>query len=212
MTQNAAVTRNADQTHRPVVGHGIGLSSLSDEQLCTCALDGSREAALDELIRRYAPRLRRLLCTLVGPDRDLIEEGEQEVFVTLVRRLSCFRGESRFSTFFFALARNRVRDMLRARRRRVARYSATQIDPETIPGRSQDPGQRVIDSERLDGLRRCMAVLSEDDRILLFLRDGDDTPIAELSRIYSIPEGTVKSRLSRARARVARRMRELEYG
>ena len=118
---------------------------------------------------------------------------------------------SRFSTFFYALARNRARDLLRSRRRRSLHRSEHPIDAETLPGWAQNPEQTLIDRYRVDALRDSLDVLSRDDRILLVLRDCEEVSVAELSSIFSIPAGTVKSRLSRARARVARQMREKGY-
>ena len=68
--------------------------SASDEALIQGYAERADNAAMDVIIRRYSPRLRRLLYTLVGPDVDCINECEQEVFLTLMRKADRFRATS----------------------------------------------------------------------------------------------------------------------
>ena len=149
----------------PVSGRHA-LEQLPDNELVLEALGGDAEAAFTELIRRYAPRLRRLLYTLVGGDTDLMEDAEQEVFVALVRRLGSFRGDSAFSTFFYALARNRVTDLLRSRRRRRHRYREL-AEPDRFAARTAGPERQAIDLERVEMLRTALDILTANDRVML---------------------------------------------
>ena len=109
----------------------FAIEDQTDEELATVVASEDPEAALTELIRRYTPRLRRLLYTLVGGRDDLVEDAEQEVFVSLIRNLRRFRADSSFSTFFYSLARNRITDVLRSRNRRRDRYGPIG-DPDEV--------------------------------------------------------------------------------
>jgi RNA polymerase sigma-70 factor (ECF subfamily) len=195
---------------RQSAGPRSNLASVSDEQLIQHATDGTREAALSELVRRYAPRLRRLLYTLVRQNLVMIEEAEQEVFATVFARLDAFQGRSRFSTFFYSVARNRVIDLLRSRRRILRRIEPS-LDPDTRPATSCGPESTLLRTDRVAALRRAMAILPNDDRMTLYLKDGEDEPVDSLANTFGLPAGTVKSRLSRSRRKVARRMKEMGY-
>ena len=172
---------------------------------------GDAEAALTELIRRYAPRVRRLLYTLVGCRDDLVEDAEQEVFVSLVQNLRRFRGDSSFATFFYSLARNRITDLLRSRRRRRDRYPAIG-DPDEVESALAGPERLTLDRERVETLQIALGVLTPTDRLMLVLKDGEGIAVEELASVFAMPVGTVKSRLARSRRKVGRQMEEMGYG
>ena len=116
-----------------LVGGGYNpLAGLSDEELAREASAFSSADALQELVVRYAPKLRRLLFTLMGPDTEMLLDTEQEVFLTLVRKIGRYRGTSRFSTFFYSMAKNRAVDAIRKTRRR-ARTFRSLPDPDATP-------------------------------------------------------------------------------
>ena len=185
-------------------------SDHSDEELAYLAINGSDNDPLQELILRYSPRLRRLLYTLVGSDPQTIMDAEQEVFVMLLRKLPQFRGDARFSTFFYSLARNRTLDLLRSRSRRQRR-SLEFTHPDAMPSPIKDTERQVIDQERVSMLRDAMKRLRPGERMMLYLRDAEDVGIAELASMTGLKSGTVKSRLSRTRARLATILEEMGY-
>ena len=187
------------------------ITEETDEDLATLVATDDREAALTELIRRYAPRLRRLLYTLVGGSDELVEDAEQEVFVSMIRNLGRFRRESSFSTFFYSLARNRITDLLRSRKRRRDRYGAIG-DPDDAESSFAGPERIALDRERIEALDAALDVLNPTDRLMLVLKDGENVTVEELSRVFALPGGTVKSRLARSRRKVERRMEGMGHG
>ncbi len=184
--------------------------TLTDEELVTAYAQSGDRAAVETLIRRYAPRLRRMVVTLIGADEATVLDAEQEVFIALVRRLGQFRGQSRFSTFFYRLARNRILDLIRSRNR-YGRRIVPLFQPDNSAGRMKGPEEALMDSERSAMLRRAMQGLRPEDQMLLYLKDGEGEGIGELTALTGLPAGTVKSRLARSRAKVAQALKELGY-
>ncbi len=186
------------------------LDQESDESLAARVAAAGDKAAFSELFRRYSPLLRRMLYSLLGPDMDELLDAEQEVFLTLSKRINRFRGEARFSTFFYALARNRVIDLLRRKRREQLRVS-TGLEADQY--QSAEPGPEELGARAGDTalLRAALQQIPEQDRMLLYLKDAEDRTIAALSDMTGMPQGTLKSRLARARRKVARHMEELGY-
>ena len=187
-----------------------GLTLLSDEDLAAQYRHTGDRGAVEVLIRRYAPRLRRLVIALVGPDEGTVLDAEQEVLITMVRKLPQFRSESRFSTFFYRLARNRVLDLLRSARRYQSRVTSL-AEPDRSSGRMKSPEESLLDVERIATVRQAMQRLKPEDRLMLYLKDGEGQGIEELAALTGLAAGTVKSRLSRSRRRVAEALEDLGY-
>lgn len=182
----------------------------SDEDLAQRFARSNDRQAFAELVRRYSPLLRRMLYSLVGSDPDALLDAEQEVFLTLSTGISRFRGDARFSTFFYSLARNRVIDLMRKQRRDLQRVQRG-LDADQLVSPDRGPAELGARSADVALLQAALAGIPEGDRMLLYLKDGEDHTIAELSEMTGTPEGTLKSRLSRARKKVAARMEELGY-
>jgi len=182
----------------------------TDEELVAAYTASGDRAAIETLIRRYAPWLRRMVIALIGPEEATVLDAEQEVFISLVQRLRQFRGQSRFSTFFYRLARNRVLDLIRSRNRYGKRVIAL-AEPDRSVGRMKGPEEVLVDGERRAMLRRAMRNLRPEDQMLLYLKDGEGEGISELTALTGLPAGTIKSRLARGRARLAQALKELGY-
>jgi len=185
-------------------------TASTDEELVGRFREHSDREALSELIRRYTPRLRRLLYSLLGPDDDAVSDAEQEVYVSLIRRVGSFRGDARFSTFFYSLARNRTIDFIRARTRDRAHLTLSE-NPDGEPGRFVGPERLVDDEERVSLVRAALHRLAPEDQFLLYLKDGEGAGLEELVEITGRPSGTIKSRLARARRKLASRLEEMGY-
>lgn len=188
----------------------VPVEQRTDEDLAARAAVDDDRAALGELVSRYAPRLRRLLYSLIGPDLELVADAEQEVYVTLIRRIDRFRGHSSFSTFFYSLARHRALDLMRSHLRTTARYPAYD-DADRFRSPIDGPEALLVAGATGDMVRRALARLSPEDRLLVYLKDGEGERVERLAEMVGKPVGTVKSRLARARRRLARYLEELGY-
>lgn len=186
------------------------LAARSDEELAADYAATGDRGAIEELIRRYAPRVRRMVLALVGGDEAFVRDAEQEILITMVRRLDRFRGRSSFATFFYRVARNRVVDLTRSRSR-YGRRVISLPEPDGRVSRFPGPAESAENQERLELLRKAMTVLSAEDRLMLYLKDGEDHKVESLSEMTGLKAGTIKSRLARSRSKVADALRELGY-
>jgi RNA polymerase sigma-70 factor (ECF subfamily) len=181
----------------------------TDEELVRRFNDGDRDA-FAELVQRYQDRI-FTLCLRWMRDRQVAEEVAQDVFVAVYRALPRFRGEARFSTWIFRVATNHCKNRRLYRQRRHSdkheplegtprEDGPSRQLPSTGPG--TDRGAMRSEAERL--LQDALDALDEGHRTIIILRDIEDLPYEEIAEILDLPRGTVKSRLHRARAQLAR--------
>lgn len=166
------------------------------------------ERAFIELVQVYEQRVFRLVFRMLGR-RDEAEDMAQEVFVQVFKAISQFRGDSKLSTWVYRIAvnlcKNRVKYLAR-------RHTDAQDELEPIADRSQlgdakavtygavaRPDQMVEGFQVEQIVQRAMAQLDPDFREVLILRDVEDLSYEEIGEITGLAEGTVKSRIHRAR-------------
>ena len=181
----------------------------TDEELVRRFNDGDREA-FAELVRRYQDRI-FTLCLRWMRDRQVAEEVAQDVFIAVYKALGRFRGEAKFSTWIFRVATNHCKNRRLYRQRRHSdKHEPLEGTPrEDGPSRqlpSTRPGtdRRAMRSEAERILQDALDTLDEGHRTIIILRDIEDLPYEEIADILELPRGTVKSRLHRARAQLAR--------
>lgn len=174
-----------------------------------------RSAARAEAFSRLGEPVFQL-CLRVTCDPADAEDARQEAFVDILRALSSFRGEARFSTWVFRIAL-RAATRVRSRRRRhdESRVDWTElIVNEPASGavgdesRGQEDPSREL--ERREGALRLLAAISRlpfAQRAVLALAALEDVPRAEIAEVLGIPLGTVDSRLNAARESLRRELR-----
>ena len=158
--------------------------------------------AFEALARRHLPSMRRFLALRL-PDPAEAAEAEQEVLVRMFRSLAAFRGESGLRTWIFRLCSTAAADLVRNRARdrfRLRRYARALPDMDPRP--EDEPSYDLERRERAAKTREALGALGEPDASLLYLRDAEGFSVEELSSVFGLREGTVKSRLSRARGRM----------
>ncbi len=177
----------------------------TDAQLLAAAASGAHEAFHD-LVDRHAERLFRLACRLVGNKADA-EDIVQETLVAAFEHMAGFEGRSTVKTW---LTRILMRRAARCHRRRARKG--------TVPlGRFMAGGDEVLSSgdgsvseetaRRLD-VERALQDLSPDHREVVVLREFQGMSYAEMAEVLEVPQGTVESRLYRARRSLQRALRE----
>jgi RNA polymerase sigma-70 factor, ECF subfamily len=165
-------------------------------------------AAWDELFDRHYAAAGRFILQL-APDfsREDAEELCQDVFLSVIRNLDSFHGESQFQTWLFRIAANKARDY-RERRDAAKRGgghvplslqaedpgSGLTIDP---PGDSPGPDEQLITAEQARMLRETLDELGEPCREIIELRYFGDLSYEELSGTLKLNPKTVSSRLSK---------------
>jgi RNA polymerase sigma-70 factor (ECF subfamily) len=174
--------------------------------LVTAAQGGDR-AALDRLLRHHQDQVYALARRLTGNHTDALD-ATQEALVAIVRGLPRFDGRSAFSTWVYRVATNACLDELRRRSRRSADPLPDFEDAGwQPPGRGEsgrsDPSGAVADRIDID---RALAALPPEFRAPVVLRDLCGLDYAEIAEVLDIPPGTVRSRIARGRAALARTM------
>jgi RNA polymerase sigma-70 factor (ECF subfamily) len=174
------------------------VSEDRDLRSIRAVLGGDREA-FGDLVRRHQDGLFVFVGQLMPRGED-VDDLVQEAFLAAWRGLGSYAPErGRFSTWLFSIARNRCLDRLRARGgRRVDEGSA----PAPEPVDPTSPADGLDRSERLAALDAALARLPDEQRVTLVLADLVGMPHAEIAALEQVEPGTVKSRVSRARARL----------
>ncbi|WBB68477.1 RNA polymerase sigma factor [Micromonospora sp. WMMD812] len=172
---------------------------LDDDEFVTRAQAGDREA-YEYLVARHTASAYRT-AVLLGAGSDA-EDVTQEAFVKGYRKLSRYRGESSFRSWILAIVANETRNLHRSRGRRdglVLRAAAVNPDPEFI-----DDGAvgAVLAAERRAMLVRALRLLPVKDREVIVCRFFLDLSEDETVTMLGWPRGTVKSRTSRALAKL----------
>ncbi|MEL6349513.1 MAG: sigma-70 family RNA polymerase sigma factor [Myxococcota bacterium] len=168
-------------------------------------------AAFGVLVARYQDRIFSQCLRWMGDPR-IAEEVAQDVFLAVFRALPRFRGESRFSTWIYRITVNHCKNRRQYRsRRKVDRHEPIEGNPrdDDAPARQiahQGPGtdRKAQQSEAEVILQEALNSLDEAQRTIILLRDIQDLSYDEIADILDLPRGTVKSRLHRARAELAR--------
>ena len=172
----------------------------SDDELVRRAQDADA-IALDALLRRYHDRV-HLLCVRVCRDRQDADDATQEALIAIVRGLPRFDGRSTFATWVYRVSTNSCLDELRRRRRRPEPV-ADDAHPEPV-ATTEDPADGAVRADARQDLLRALAELPEEFRLPVVLRDVMDLDYAAIAEILDTAPGTVRSRISRGRARLAR--------
>jgi RNA polymerase sigma-70 factor, ECF subfamily len=181
-----------------------GYGKLSDVELVRRATSGDKRA-LDVLVERHSPRVNRLAAQILG-DLEEARDAAQESLVKLCTRLKQFRGEAQFATWLHRLVVNTCRDRLA--RQRVRRTEPLPLDDRPA-GDESDPSRAAVLTDLRHDLADALSRLSPTQRLAFVLRDSVGLSYEEISRVASIPVGTAKCYVHRARARLKVRLEEL---
>lgn len=161
--------------------------------------------AFSEIVRAYRKRILGTIYRLIGRSED-VEDVGQDVFVRLYYSLDQLRQAEVFEPWLYRLTVNAAYDYLRKRRRAVDIRMAD-LSPEQVTIADAVAGGKHHEEERRQsGVRELTAALlnevSEEDRILLTLKEIQGLSLKELQQIYEVNESALKVRLFRARKRV----------
>jgi RNA polymerase sigma-70 factor, ECF subfamily len=169
-----------------------------DRRLLADHLAGDPEA-FAALMRRHRDRLWAVALRTTGDPEDAAD-ALQDAMISAFRGAAGYRGEAAVTTWLHRVVVNACLDRIR---RRQARPSVP-LDGHEPPRRHDDHAATVT---RLD-VRAALARLPEPQRVALVLVDLEDLSVAEAAQLLEVPEGTVKSRCSRARTAMAAMLRD----
>lgn len=168
-----------------------------DRLLLQKAQEGDRRA-FEGLIGLHSPKVYNLALGYTGQHQDA-EEITQTVFLKVWKSLPQFRGGSAFSTWLYRLTLNTCTDHYRREKKRRGDLSLDDPDLAPIRDTAPSPEEIVIRREEQANLRKALADLPEQHRVILILREMDGLDYQEIAQVLDIELGTVKSRLARAR-------------
>src|SRR6059036_374708 len=177
---------------------------LVDFELIKRAQSGDG-AAFNRLVLAYRKRILGSIARLIGHPED-VEDVAQEVFLRLYFSLDQLRSAEVFESWLYRLTANAAYDYLRKRARRMesrmADLSEQQVmlaDASAGERAGRDEGERKRIRESVDSL---LGAVSEEDRVLLMMKEVEGLSLKELGKIYHVKENALKVRLFRARQRV----------
>lgn len=184
---------------------------VTDEELVRAARGGDSDA-FEEIVSRYKDRIYNLAYRMFG-SREEAEDIAQETFLHTFRALESFRVEERFSPWIYRIATNLCLDRLRKMKHTVASLDAP-VGPESdIPQQVADwshaPEKLYELSEMRADTQEAIDGLPPKYKVVVVLRHLQDLSYDEIARVLGIPQGTVKTRLFRAREILRRKLSRL---
>src|SRR6516164_6892925 len=168
-----------------------------DQTLIESVADGDKHA-LEQLFTRHSARIYRFVLRITG-NAALSEDIVSEVFLEVWRRPGRFEGKAQVSTWMFAIARNKALQALRSRWQKPSDGDGA----AEVVDNADDPEAAVHEKSRSIVLRKCLSRLSPAQREIVDLVYYHEKSVAEVAQIVGIPAGTVKTRMFRARSRIA---------
>jgi RNA polymerase sigma-70 factor (ECF subfamily) len=186
------------------------------ERLLIARLRQRDEAAFNEVVRQHGDKVFNLVLRMVGT-RAEAEDIAQEVFVTVFKSIDSFRGESKFTTWLLRIAANHSKNRIKyLARRSTDKNGLDGASEEHLADQGKAPMQAHIDApdalleaaELESMMQEAIATLDEEHRLLVVLRDIEELSYDEIAEITGLPEGTVKSRLHRARVALKEHLEE----
>jgi RNA polymerase sigma-70 factor (ECF subfamily) len=181
---------------------------LVDFELIRRAQKGD-EAAFNELVVAYRRRILGTIARLIGHPED-VEDVGQEVFLRLYFSIDQLRTAEVFEPWLYRLTVNASYDYLRKHRRRMEARMADLSEQQVVIADAIASGKAdAADEEKKktrETVQELLATVSEEDRILLIMKEVEGLSLKEMERIYNVNENALKVRLFRARQRVLKSM------
>lgn len=176
---------------------------MTEQELVSRAKQGDQDA-FSQLVEVNQNKIYTLALRMTGSPEDGADLA-QEAFLRAWRSLPSFQGESNFSTWLYRLTSNLCIDFLRREKRRRAVTAAVPLDGEEDSPPAQVPDHRFTPESEWErkelraALDRGLSKLSDGHRQVLVLRELEGLSYAEIAGRLELEEGTVKSRIARAR-------------
>ena len=181
-----------------------------DVQLVTASKGGDQDA-FSLLVQRYQRRVFNLVLRMLQ-DYEEASETTQEAFLAAWQGLPAFRGEARFSTWLYRIAYNCALKQLELRKRDRTLQQALQAEQAL---ESSGEAQKMAHIEALDSqelVHEQLSQLPAKYRIVLVLRHLQDMTYEEMAEVLTMPIGTIKTHLFRARNLLKERLQVFEHG
>jgi RNA polymerase sigma factor (sigma-70 family) len=176
-----------------------------DREWVRLAQAGDR-AAFAHLVRRHQDAVHRFILRMLGSHEEALELT-QDTFIKAWQALPQWQPQAQFKTWIYRIASNTAMDALR--RRKIVEMVPLEEDYDA-PSSGPGPEVQLQSQQRLRSLESALAELPAEQREAILLREIEGLSYAEISAALNVHEGTVKSRLARARETLASAVRESE--
>ena len=181
-----------------------------ESEIIRAVLDGKTDE-FEKLVAAYEKPVYHITLKMTGNEEDAFDLS-QETFLKAYRSLSTFRGESSFGTWICRMAANLCIDFLRKQKRRGKVLSLDEPDdsgrPMELPDLRYDPQTAAERQELAQQVQEGLGKLPPEQKLILVLRDMEGFSYQEIADTLKLEPGTVKSRISRARAHLAKLLTE----
>lgn len=178
------------------------------ETLIQRCLQGD-ELAWDAIVRQYRRKVFNVAYKFVGRHEEA-EDLTQDIFLKIFKSLGTFDRRANFQTWLISVSRNLCIDHYRSVRQERQAIDR-QVDPNELSPVAHEPGPiaALEQQDRVALLRDALAALPESLRRAVLMRDIQELTYQEIAGRLRLPEGTVKSRINRGRAELARQIRRM---
>lgn len=190
------------------------------ERILVRRLKEHDERAFSEFVTAYQNQVYNLVFRMVG-NREEAEDVAQEVFITVFKNISAFRGDCRLSTWMYRIAtnhcRNRIKYLSRRKTQDHREYQddLARLQPKdgvvsgSTAGQIERPDHMAEGRQMEELVQKAIATLEEDHREVIVLRDIQNLAYQDICEITGLPQGTVKSRLHRARIALKEKLKDV---
>ena len=176
---------------------------MRDSKLVRGLKHGEPEA-YRELYNEYVQKVGRIAKSYLGVDD--VEDVIQEVFMKVYKSIKKFRGDSALSTWIYRITVNVCKDMLSKKRkkREILTSFGLEDDEKTLPEPVEEvqPTDELLREVSAEEIHHAIESLSEEDRLLITLREIEEMSYLDIANVVGKPVGTIKSRLHYARERL----------
>lgn len=209
-----SITFGEDDLNDVASAARVSVENINEDAKFIERLRAGDEDAYDRLVNEYSGGIYSMLLRLTENAEDA-GDLTQETFMNAFRSIKKFRGESSIRTWLYRIAINRSRNRFRwwksRRRSKTVSIDSIRTDEdrplhETLAGDTPDPESEAITAERMYRLREMLLTLPDIFREAVILRDIEGLTYEEIAEVLEISIGTVKSRIARGRAELAKKL------
>ncbi|MFQ5729044.1 MAG: RNA polymerase sigma factor [Waddliaceae bacterium] len=197
-----------------------GIGGLPDEELVVRFREGDKTAVIEELVNRYADKVMRLALRVTRNEQDA-QEVLQNVFLTLLEKLSTFRGESKFSSWLYRVALNAAYMHMGNKGRRTSKEISLEdyapyneygmLEGVSEKGWSDLPDKELLGREGTEIIVRAIEELPTKYRVVFHLGDVEGLSDQEVADALGLTLSATKSRKRRARLFLRDRLSDYYY-
>ena len=183
--------------------------TLEEERKTVKAAARGDGAAFEKLVVENQKHIYNLALKLTGNAEDALD-ASQDAFLRAYQNLKSFRGDSRVSVWLYRLTYNACMDIIKKSRRGTLVAMPTDEDGAELETPDPGPGPEDVAERREEQevVREALRELDEDKRRILLMREYRNMSYADIAAALDLEEGTVKSRIARARGALAENLKK----